>query len=500
MCFNVEAVDSLKKYPLVVKNIQELCMLENIGKGIVSKLETRWREHTKGQDSTIHEPLSADIPSDSSLSPIPLERSTVSYSQPLPSRSTASQQIKNIRPYVPVYRSGAFALLITMLKAHDRDCNDFMSKSELIRKSQHLCDASFTIPNPPGSFKTAWLAMNTLLKKELCTKVPGSRPLRYAITASGIELARRLVVVTHEINPNEISRGPDPNRSVQESALEASTFVLNNNQEIILVIDDCEYYGGSCKQDDIIPLLEKSDIKHVVRKLNIGDYLWIARDKGNTDQSREIVLDFIVERKRMDDLSHSIIDGRYHEQKFRLKRCGVRNIIYLIEGVSMRGQEIKEEALIQSLSNTMIAENFIIQRTAHLTDTFRFLVNITHYLTDKYENQEIQAKSIERISNALIQHVTFTSFNDASKKTQKRTVKQTFISMLMHLDGMSYKKAVPIVEKYPTPSHLFSAYQSLPDVKEKENLIADLYSVGSNRRIGPALSKLVYKVFYAQIQ
>jgi len=30
---------------------------------------------------------------------------------------------------------------------------------------------------------------------------------------------------------------------------------------------------------------------------------------------REAVLDYIVERKRLDDLSGSIVDGRYKEQK-----------------------------------------------------------------------------------------------------------------------------------------------------------------------------------------
>lgn len=30
---------------------------------------------------------------------------------------------------------------------------------------------------------------------------------------------------------------------------------------------------------------------------------------------REVVLDYIIERKRLDDLSSSIVDGRYKEQK-----------------------------------------------------------------------------------------------------------------------------------------------------------------------------------------
>ena len=33
------------------------------------------------------------------------------------------------------------------------------------------------------------------------------------------------------------------------------------------------------------------------------------------DVKVEAILDYIVERKRLDDLSKSIIDGRYNEQK-----------------------------------------------------------------------------------------------------------------------------------------------------------------------------------------
>jgi ERCC4-type nuclease len=39
-----------------------------------------------------------------------------------------------------------------------------------------------------------------------------------------------------------------------------------------------------------------------------------------------------VERKTVTDLSDSIKDGRYYEQKGRLKVSGLRNIVYLIEG------------------------------------------------------------------------------------------------------------------------------------------------------------------------
>lgn len=44
------------------------------------------------------------------------------------------------------------------------------------------------------------------------------------------------------------------------------------------------------------------------------------------------VLDYIIERKKADDLAASILDGRYKDQKYRLHECGISNIYYIYEG------------------------------------------------------------------------------------------------------------------------------------------------------------------------
>lgn len=41
-------------------------------------------------------------------------------------------------------------------------------------------------------------------------------------------------------------------------------------------------------------------------------------------------MDYVVERKRIDDFMASITDGRYDEQKYRLRRCGVRIILIFL--------------------------------------------------------------------------------------------------------------------------------------------------------------------------
>jgi crossover junction endonuclease MUS81 len=69
------------------------------------------------------------------------------------------------------------------------------------------------------------------------------------------------------------------------------------------------------RQEIFLKELEKSEIKYEISKLNIGDFTWVARPKRSSFSSTDVVLDYVVERKRIDDLCQSIIDGRYKEQK-----------------------------------------------------------------------------------------------------------------------------------------------------------------------------------------
>lgn len=93
-----------------------------------------------------------------------------------------------------------------------------------------------------------------------------------------------------------------------------------------------------------------------IKALPLGDFIWVLRVHHSLQQQQpdntqggtkakgtkkkggaqllytDYVLDFIVERKTADDLAASIMDGRYEEQKYRLKICGINNVVYLVEG------------------------------------------------------------------------------------------------------------------------------------------------------------------------
>ncbi len=68
-----------------------------------------------------------------------------------------------------------------------------------------------------------------------------------------------------------------------------------------------------------------------MRHSETGDALWVARSKASLGDIW--ALDYVVERKSVKDLVMSIKDhGRYEKQKYALRRCGLRRVMYLIEG------------------------------------------------------------------------------------------------------------------------------------------------------------------------
>ena len=68
-----------------------------------------------------------------------------------------------------------------------------------------------------------------------------------------------------------------------------------------------------------------------VRHSDTGDALWVARSKQSPGDVW--ALDYVVERKSVHDLVGSIKQGRYEKQKYVLRRCGLRRVMYLVEGL-----------------------------------------------------------------------------------------------------------------------------------------------------------------------
>uniref|UniRef100_A0A182VU48 Crossover junction endonuclease MUS81 n=1 Tax=Anopheles minimus TaxID=112268 RepID=A0A182VU48_9DIPT len=155
--------------------------------------------------------------------------------------------------------------------------------------------------------------------------------------------------------------------------------VLISHPKVILLVDTGETIGKTKSNlDRTLQQLAQHSIEHEVRRLSVGDFAWLVKD----DSKREFLLPYILERKRIDDLASSIKDGRFHEQKFRLKQCGLSNVIYLIEHLGNNRQVgVPETTLTQAALNTYV-QGFIVKYTENHHHTVLYLAIMTNFLND----------------------------------------------------------------------------------------------------------------------
>ncbi|CAB0032172.1 unnamed protein product [Trichogramma brassicae] len=266
-----------------------------------------------------------------------------------------------------------------------------------------------------------------------------------------------------QMHTKEIAISNDKNKKTTkktEIPAEINTevfYLLPNNFDIILLVDTQETSGlkAKAKNDATVSELSKQGVVFEIRSLNVGDFTWIARCRFT---KKELVLPYIVERKRIDDLCASIKDSRYHEQKFRLKQSGIKNVIYLIEnyGKSYHGC-IPMTSLLQAGVNALVQDDFKVKYTRDHKDSMRYLSTMTTILTNIFE---------------------------------KFKIREMFIKQLLQLKGLSVDKAVAIAELYPTPKILSNALKQSDD-----KLLADVVAGPNKRKIGPAISKTVYQLY-----
>lgn len=159
--------------------------------------------------------------------------------------------------------------------------------------------------------------------------------------------------------------------------LKSGTFTVH------LIIDNREVRAKN-DRDYIQNNLSNAGVNTITRSLQVGDAMWIAREKDG--MKREVVLDYIVERKRLDDLVSSIKDGRFHDQKFRLKKSGIKNVIYIIEDFTISSMDGPMQGAIETaISSTQVVNGFFVKKTNKLDDTIRYLVRMTKMLEEVYK-------------------------------------------------------------------------------------------------------------------
>lgn len=168
----------------------------------------------------------------------------------------------------------------------------------------------------------------------------------------------------------------------------------------------------------LIPLIKKLGLDPEIESLDVGD----------------VVIDgFTFERKTIDDLHASIIDGRYKEQKLRASANGI-NMIYIIEGSFL---------FSDASSNSKMTTGCVINMI--LRDKIQVL-----FTSDLNQTATLIKSMFDRVTSDPQKYKTIVSedyvANICLKKKENVDPATCFVMQLACIPGISIKKARAIIE------------------------------------------------------
>jgi crossover junction endonuclease MUS81 len=167
----------------------------------------------------------------------------------------------------------------------------------------------------------------------------------------------------------------------------------------------------------------------------------------------------IFERKTIADLKSSIKDGRYEEQKLRLKATGVY-IVYIIEG------KPDSKMVTTSLISLVMRDHFGVIRSDNLVDTINIIETLIRRADDYYPIHTVTP--------------TYESVIKVGKK-ENMTPSVCFTAQLMQIPGISDTLAKPVSEHFGTMSNMVKMLYPLSH-DEQLFILAELRT--AERRIG----------------
>lgn len=230
------------------------------------------------------------------------------------------------------------------------------------------------------------------------------------------------------------------------------------------------------REREVIQIFEEKGYILEKENLDLGDIQFIDFETKN------III--IIERKTLSDLSASIKDGRYKEQKERLIHSideKIRKII-LIEGSNMNDFDLPLKTYDSIIINTLIRDNIHIHITNSIYDSVQFIENIIFNIPKYYDDLKNNILHGISIKNEIstIQMV----------KKDNLTPEICFRNMLCQINGISNKIALVFVKKYSNMKNFINSFENM-EVKNIIHTIANEKNETNNRKIGNKIAEKI---------
>lgn len=228
----------------------------------------------------------------------------------------------------------------------------------------------------------------------------------------------------------------------------------------------------------LIELFEKNaDMNYSVKSLDIGDIII----KDNEDK-----VIYIIERKTIDDLACSILDGRYTEQKQRLlSNYKTSDIIYIIEGGNKPySKKIPYKTIMSSIISMNLRDKINVLRTNTLEETY---INIL-LIVDKLISKKI-------VINKDMLDVEDKTLNNIIKVKKKDNMNENvyYLTILSQIPGCSITIAKKIQEEVSSIIKLYELY------KNNNMDIVKNIKVGK-KKIGDKLTNRIFQYLFYDVK
>lgn len=213
------------------------------------------------------------------------------------------------------------------------------------------------------------------------------------------------------------------------------TFNSVVDEEIKIVIDSREKKSNQ-DRNFFQAYFSSKGIQNQTRFLSLGDFVWVRNEK---------LIDVIVERKQTSDFASSVSDGRFRDQKNRLKSLGF-TVFYLVENLKVDEERRKH---INKCLLEVQTQGFVLIETESIQETAQVLEKIDHKI-----------RSIDLESRMPMSYGSF--LDEGSKNNMK--VQDMLLIAFSSVKGLSKDFAIVLSEKYKTISN-FRAELKNPSCK-----------------------------------
>ncbi len=256
--------------------------------------------------------------------------------------------------------------------------------------------------------------------------------------------------------------------SQSEIVKKYKSFVEKNQSKditdnIILIIDLREKGSNNeIFKDEILNLInDKNNIKVEERNLSLGDFLWIYKDSKDNE---DYIIDYLIERKTLNDLAISIIDGRYTEQKYRMKNSSFKNISYLFEGQDLSINSIgnlNKNAINTAIYHTLNIHDLNIIKSNSTMESIQILIDLDRKIK----------KSFKFLLDKDGNKITYNQYMKLYAKTKNSNAESIFLRQLRTFDKCGAKGVELINKCFHVPLNLYNIIQRCKKEKiEKEKM------------------------------